>query len=260
MTNDQSIVCEFEAGPMVAERYLIVNADDFGLSPGVNRGIIKAHEQGIVTSASFMVRWPAAATAAAYGREHPGFSIGLHVDLGEWVYQNEKWECLYEVICVADRAGVADETDRQLAAFRRLLGRNPSHIDSHQHVHRREPIRSVALETALELRAPVRECTPGIGYCGRFYGQTAEGSPYAEGITSDALIDILSQLPPGITELACHPGEGEVPNTTYIGERAIELKTLCDARVRSALIEMGIELCGFTALPSLVSAEIGSAT
>src|SRR4051794_16830036 len=48
------------------DRYVIVNADDFGQSRGINRGIILAHEQGIVTSASLMVRWAAAAEAAAY--------------------------------------------------------------------------------------------------------------------------------------------------------------------------------------------------
>jgi predicted glycoside hydrolase/deacetylase ChbG (UPF0249 family) len=45
-------------------KYLIVNADDFGQSAGINRGIIAAHEQGMVTSASLMVRWPAAHEAA----------------------------------------------------------------------------------------------------------------------------------------------------------------------------------------------------
>ena len=55
---------------MDSKRFLIVNADDFGLSEGVNRGIIEAHERGIVTSASLMVLKPAAASAAAYGREH----------------------------------------------------------------------------------------------------------------------------------------------------------------------------------------------
>src|SRR5260370_516088 len=98
-------------------------------------------------------------------------------------------------------------------------------------------------------------------YCGRFYRQTDEGSPYPGGITSDALMKIFSQLPPGVTELACHPGEGEVPNTTYKTERAKEGKTLCDPRLRSALVEMGIELCGFTVLPGLlVSTDIGSGT
>ena len=50
---------------MTAPRSLIVNADDFGQSRGVNRGVIEAHERGIVTSASLMVRWPAAESADA---------------------------------------------------------------------------------------------------------------------------------------------------------------------------------------------------
>ena len=62
---------------MTAAHCLIVNADDFGQSPGVNRGIIEAHEHGIVTSASLMVRWPAAASAAAYAREHARLGLGL---------------------------------------------------------------------------------------------------------------------------------------------------------------------------------------
>jgi predicted glycoside hydrolase/deacetylase ChbG (UPF0249 family) len=246
---------------MSAKRYLIVNADDFGHSAAVNRGVMHAHDHGIVTSASLMVRWPAAVEAAEYARNRPGLSLGLHLDFGEWTYKDENWTPVYNVVPLDEVTELRREALRQLAVFRTLTGRDPDHIDSHQHPHLREPARSMVLEAALELRAPVRDCTPEIRYCGRFYGQTAEGSPCAEGITSDALIEILTQLPQGVTELACHPGEGEVPNTTYIGERAIEMKTLCDARVRSALIEMGIELCGFTALPShLVSAEIGSAT
>ncbi len=65
------------------KRYLIVNADDFGRSPGVNWGIIEAHGGGIVTSASLMLRLPAAAKVAAYATEHPDLALGLHFDLGE---------------------------------------------------------------------------------------------------------------------------------------------------------------------------------
>ena len=50
-------------------RHLIVNADDFGQSAGINRGIIEAHEHGIVTSTSLMVRWPAA--GARWGSASP---------------------------------------------------------------------------------------------------------------------------------------------------------------------------------------------
>ena len=56
---------------MPATRFLIVNADDFGQSSGINRGIITAHEKGIVTSASLMVRWPAAVEAADAERDQP---------------------------------------------------------------------------------------------------------------------------------------------------------------------------------------------
>ena len=57
-----------EAQIFVKNRALIVNADDFGLSPGVNAGVARTHEQGILTSASLMVRQPAADEAAAYAR------------------------------------------------------------------------------------------------------------------------------------------------------------------------------------------------
>ncbi len=246
---------------MSAKRYLIVNADDFGHSAAVNRGVIYAHDHGIVTSASLMVRCPAAVEAAEYAKNRPSLSLGLHLDFGEWVYKNENWTPVYSVVPLDEVMAVRNEVLRQLAVFRTLTGRDPSHIDSHQHAHLREPARSVVLDAVRKLRVPLRDCNPKIRYCGRFYGQIAEGSPYARGSTSDTLIEILLQLPPGITELACHPGEGEVPNTTYVSERAIEVKTLCDARVRSALIEMGIELCGFAALPGLlISTDIGSAT
>src|SRR5262249_16709084 len=126
---------------MTAVRCLIVNADDFGQSPGVNRGVIAAHERGIVTSASLMVRWPAAAEAAAYARTHPDLGLGLHLDLGEWTYREGSWVARYLVAVPDDARAVSDEVGRQLAAFRSLVGRDPTHLDSHQHVHREDPVR-----------------------------------------------------------------------------------------------------------------------
>ena len=58
---------------MAAKRYLIVNADDFGQSPGINRGVVEAHDRGIVTSASRAVRWPIPAEAAAIHRRSVAF-------------------------------------------------------------------------------------------------------------------------------------------------------------------------------------------
>ena len=229
---------------MATERYLIVNADDFGQSFGINRGVVEAHERGIVTSASLMVRWPAAVEAAGYGRERP-FSLGLHIDLGEWAYQDGQWEPLYEVVPLGDRTAVAEEVARQLDAFRQLAGKDPTHIDSHQHVHRREPVRSVLLETAHQLAVPLRECSPEVRYCGAFYGQTADGFPLADVISVAGLMRILAALPPGLTELGCHPGDEDDLHTMYGRERAEEMKVLCDPRVRAVLAARGIRLRSF---------------
>jgi predicted glycoside hydrolase/deacetylase ChbG (UPF0249 family) len=228
-----------------AERLLIVNADDFGQSPGINNGIREAHEQGIVRSASLMVRWPAAAEAAAYGRDRSDFSLGLHVDLGEWAFRGESWAPVYEVAPLEDRAAVAEEVRRQLGAFRRLAGRDPTHLDSHQHVHLSEPMRSVLAQCAQELGVPLRNYSRRVRYCGDFYGQGPSGEPYPEGIRVEGLIALLKALPVGLTELGCHPGDASDLDSMYRAERAQEVATLCDPRVRAALAAEGIELRSF---------------
>jgi predicted glycoside hydrolase/deacetylase ChbG (UPF0249 family) len=227
-------------------RYLIVNADDFGLSPGVNRGIVRAHEEGIVTSASLMVRWPAASEAASYSATHPGLSLGIHIDLGEWACRDGEWVPIYEVVPPEDKRLVAEEVARQFARFRQLAGSDPTHIDSHQHLHRREPIRSVLIKYARDLGVPLRHYSHGVRYCGEFYGQTAEGEFLPDNISLDRLLEILAQLSPGLTELACHPGEGEDNlDTMYQSERAQEVNTLCSEQLTVAMREMGIQLCSF---------------
>lgn len=224
---------------------LIVNADDFGLSPGVNRGIVAAAEHGIVTSASLMVRQPAADESAAYGRGNGRMSIGLHLDLGEWVYRDGEWVPLYSVVLTSNAAAVEAEISRQLDAFQRLLGRPPTHLDSHQHVHREEPVRSIVLRHARELGIPVRDFSPGIRYCGDFYGQDEEGKTIPGALTVQGLQSVLESLADGTTELGCHPGYDDGLATSYRSERAQEVKVLCDPEVRRVLERNEIELCSF---------------
>jgi predicted glycoside hydrolase/deacetylase ChbG (UPF0249 family) len=233
-------------------RYLIVNADDFGLSAGVNRGIIEAHENGIVTSASLMVRGAAAAEAAAYAKEHHSLSVGLHIDLGEWIYRDGSWVEQYHVVATDDLTAVADEVSAQLDKFRQLVGRPPTHLDSHQHVHRSEPARSLLLVMARTLGVPLRHFDRAITYRGDFYGQTAKGEPIPEFIAVASLIDVVHDLPPGITELGCHPGLDEDSGSVYNAERALEVATLCDPRVREAIERERIELYSFGSLDQLL--------
>ena len=233
------------------ERTLVVNADDFGQSPGVTRGIIEAHERGIVTSASLMVLWPAATTAAAYARTHGRLSTGLHVDLGEWIWRDEEWACRYQRVDLEDTLAVEREVRAQLERCRDLLGRNPTHLDSHQHVHRCEPVRSTLAQIANELGVPLRHVTPGIRYCGEFYGQTATGDPLPDSITVDALVWSLVNVEPGVTELACHPGYAEDLETIYQNERSVEVTTLCTDEVRATLAAEQIRLASFRDLAAV---------
>ena len=230
---------------MAGKKYLIVNADDFGQSPGVNRGIIEAHEHGIVTSASLMTRWLAAGEAALYARDHPKLSVGIHLDFGEWICQGEDWVPVYTVVPLDDESAVEREVYRQLEHFRYLVGKDPTHINSHQHVHLHEPLRSIALRLSETIGAPLRNLSPGIHYFLKFYGQTTEGLPLHTNISVERLMETLSTLPEGVTVLACHPGYAEDLKTMYRWERTEELKALCDPHLRAAITSLGIKLCSF---------------
>ena len=228
-------------------RVLIVNADDFGRSIGVNRGVALAHDQGIVTSASALVLWPAAEEAARLANERPALGVGLHLDLGEWAYVDGEWRALYTRAGLGE-AAVGQEIDGQLTRFEALFGRSPTHLDSHQHVHREEPARSALLDAGRRLGIPVRSLTPGISYRGDFYGQTGKGEPLPDAIGVAHLLQVLSSLPPGVSELGCHPGAEPETGSTYAVERPRELEALCDPRVRSAVRAEGIELRSFADL------------
>ena len=133
------------------QQTLIVNADDFGQSEGVNRGILRAYGEGIVTSASLMVRWAAAEHAA---RNAGQLDLGLHIDLGEWTCQEGQWCARYERVAMGDPRAVEMEIRFQLDEFQRLTGRMPTHIDSHQHVHLYEPPLEIPRRGSEELSVP----------------------------------------------------------------------------------------------------------
>lgn len=231
-------------------RYLIVNADDFGLSDRVNDGVAQAHETGIVTSATLMVLAPAAASAASYARGRPQLSVGLHIDLGEWVYGADGWTARYERVDLQDRDAVVEEVNRQVATFQNLVGAPPTHLDSHQHVHRSEPVAAVVQELGGRLGVPVRDQSPTVTYRGDFYGQTGKGEPYPDAITVEALLAVLDSLHVGYTELGAHPGHVEPDlDTVYRDERQLEVDILCDPRVREEIDSRAIDLVSFHDVP-----------
>lgn len=109
------------------EKYLIVNADDFGASTGVNQRILECHTRGVVTSASLMVTGRAVGKAVSMSHDHPELAVGLHWDV--WGEDEREFN-------IDDLQAVHDKFHEQLDGFYRLLGRMPTHVDSHRHAHR----------------------------------------------------------------------------------------------------------------------------
>jgi predicted glycoside hydrolase/deacetylase ChbG (UPF0249 family) len=228
-------------------RYLIVNADDFGASTGVNHGIARAHRRGIVTSASLMVGMPGSDEAASLARECSELSTGLHV----W-FAARRGQPATEL---SDPAACRVSVEAQLVRFSELMGRPPTHLDSHHHVHT-DPILLPCFRDAAErLGIPLRDCS-GVRYCSSFYGQWA-GESHRERVSVAGLIGVLSsEVGEGVTELGCHPGCGDSSLvSSYTVERELELQTLCDRRVRDFLDERGIALIRFGEVPRLVGAS-----
>ncbi len=214
-------------------KLLIVNADDLGYDPEIDRGILEAHESGIVTSATAMVDTPFAEEALRSAPRTLG--VGLHavVEPG------------------ASAAGAEAELRRQLARFAALRGAPPTHLDSHRHAHAVPAILDAFAGVAAELKLPVRAIDPamraalrarGVAAADRFLGDAARRPAW----TPEALLLALSGVEDGVTELMAHPGHRPSHARTSFGaEREIELAALCDPRARAVLAARGVRLCNY---------------
>ncbi|MCU1448281.1 MAG: hypothetical protein JWP02_451 [Acidimicrobiales bacterium] len=229
------------------ERYVIFNADDFGASSGINRGIVEAHTRGVVTSASLMVTGRACEEAVALALQHPGLAVGLHWDV--WGEDERSFD-------LADEGAVRAEVLRQLDDFNRLLGRGPTHVDSHKHAHLDERVLPVVRELVEPLRVPVRG-DGAVEFVGGFYAQWEWDVTDLEHVSVGALQGILrDETVDGWTEISCHPGYRWPDFTSvYHAERVAELATLTDPAVRRTLDECGLQLASYTDWAAVVGSS-----
>ena len=249
----------------MSTKRLIVNADDLGRTEGINEGIFDAHRRGVVTSATMMVNYPAARRVSVLSRDSPGLGIGLHVALSggvpalppeylrSMVDAKGMLPAKPEGLAAADPAEVLAEVRAQLKRFREIMGRDPTHFDSHHHSHREVPaVFEAILAVAWETGLPVRNVSPAMGERLR-----REGIPtpdhfvedfYAEGATLNDLIGIVEDLPAGTSEIMCHPAvvDEELRSTSgYAEPRTRELDVLTNGAVRQALQRSGVRLIHF---------------
>ena len=222
-----------------------MNADDFGLSPGVNDGILEAHAAGVVSSVSVLVNAPGWEHAVAALRGTESLGVGLHLNLtaGEPVSEGRtlvdahtgRFHGLAGLVTRAltgriDPEHVAEECGAQLARLR-AAGVRVTHIDSHRHVHALPGVWASVVATARAhgvpfVRVPVEDEAAGGAWVKRWtiraaWRVAARGGALPRhadrfcgiGLQGDlrfltrllALIDRLGARP-GVTELMVHPG------------------------------------------------------
>lgn len=249
---------------MTPAKRLIVNADDFGRTPGVNAGIVEAHQRGIVTSTTLMVNFPASAAAAALARENPTLGVGLHLALsgGKPTLPPDQVLSLVDThgllppkpegLAGARPAELVAEARAQLQRFRELVGREPTHFDSHHHSHRLPDVFEAMVTLCWETGLPLRNAAPWMSQRLR-----REGIPtsdvfldgfFDEGVTHENLVRILGDVRPGVTELMCHPAlvdEVLRAGSSYAEVRDREREILTDDQVRAAVQALGIRLIHF---------------
>lgn len=149
------------------------------------------------------------------------------------------------------------EARAQLRRFREILGRLPTHFDTHHHAHRLPVVLEAVLVLAWETGLPVRAVSPEVHAQLRrerirttdrfredFFGPTA---------TAETLRRVIDEAEPGTTELMCHPALVDDllrQGSSYSEPRAAELKALVSVEVRHALQATGVKLVDFTSLSS----------
>ena len=252
---------------MSTARTLIVNADDFGLTRGVSRGILEAGSRGIVTSTTAIVNRPVDPDLVEQLLAS-GFGVGLHLNLtlGAPVSDPRRVPSLVdgegrfvrdprEAAARANRDEARIELGTQIDAFRARFGRFPTHLDSHHHVGCHEPILELVLDFARAIHAPVRSQDDRIRAAARrlklrtpdhFVGE-AGPEPYW---SAERVLGEIEALPAGVTEFMAHPGyfDGELAYSRYGIQRETELAGLTDPRARDLIARRGIRLAHFGAL------------
>ena len=252
------------AAPVPGAKVLIVNADDFGLTAGVSRGILEAHRNGIVTSTTLLVN-RAIPPAQVEELKASGLGVGVHLNLtlGAPVADPKRVRSLVDAegrfvrdpLEAAARARLDEariELGHQIDAFRGIMGRFPTHLDTHHHVGQLEPVLEVVLDFARALRVPVRSQDAPARRAARALGlRTPDhfmGEAGAEAYWSrDRVLEHLAALPTGLSEFMTHPGyfDEELAYSRYGRQRETELAGLTHPDVRRAPQTYGIRLAHF---------------
>lgn len=245
------------------EYLLIVNADDFGLSKGQNYGIVEACRHGVVTSTTAMVNGDAIEHAAELSRGLPELGVGMHFvltlgmpltsmpgltregQLGKWI-----WEMAEQGALPLEE--IARELDCQFNRFVDLFGREPTHIDSHHHVHMIPAIfplvaefarrKGVALRVDRQEKVTDKDLPPTTdGFSSAFYGEEISEALFL------SVLDRSLQQGERSLEVMAHPAfvDNAIRKSAYCWPRLTELDVLTSTSLKYAIAERGYRLGTF---------------
>ncbi len=275
---------------------LIISADDFGLTPGVNRAVQELAELGSITATNVMVNMPHADHIFFLATGHPQLSIGVHVNLtqGEPILSPEQIPTLVnadgtfysrkELVKRAVHGRISyeecvREIEAQVTRAFELTGSHIDHWNSHEGVHRFEPIASAAITVCRNARikgmrthrhrflGASRDRFPSLSqvirllkevyYLWLFWRARRDFSlPDAVLARPEATaLEVMrwitqNPLPEGVWELVCHPATTPhgLFGTTMVETRVCEYRYLISKEFRSAVTGAHISLIGFTEL------------
>ncbi len=235
---------------------LIINADDFGMCEGVSLGIIKCHTDGVLTSTTLMTNMPFAPHAVEMARMYPKLGLGIHlvatcgtpVIPGKKSFTDEHGNFKKlknypngEVKMNPDELYL--EWKAQIELFIRMVGKKPTHIDSHHHVHLLPGNVDVAICLAKEYDIPMRQETDlGLDY---------EVATLMRGFGNNISIDYFEKdLTVDTTqELMCHPAFIDYhlyQNSSYCNERVFEMKFIRSQEFRNWINDHKIKLINYS--------------
>jgi len=255
------------------------------LSEQINAGIISAFEHGIVRSTSLMPNGQAYNNAVSLSKEHPELGVGIHLSLVDEQPVSSAISSLpasYKTLAMClvtgriNRRNLLSECSCQIEKVL-SSGIQPTHLDSHQHVHILPVFSSAAVTLALQYGIPVirvplthsniqftsrglqvaisqilseklseKAVHAGLKMVDRFYGLAESGH-----VTENVILQAIAQASEGINELMCHPGFSDTQTSGrykwgYSWEE--EVKALCSEKVIMAVKERGVILSSFAGL------------
>jgi len=232
---------------MFPAKYLIINADDFNLTRGVDQAILECHDHGIVSSTTILMTLPMPPSSVKALRSRPFLGKGIHLSLTLGKAVNSKTpftlnRALLSHIRKIPLKIAEQEYEAQILKFKRLLGDFPTHMDTHHHIHGHPNIFAAISRLSKKYKIPVREVR------GPHLFEDLDPKHHW---TRSKFLNCLKKLPFGISEIMVHPGyvDGALRKiSSFLTGRDVERRFLRDEKLKGVLDDLNIKLINFSDL------------